>query len=117
MSYAATVWGAYLALVLGAFLRNRVFGVFAVVILLFPAGVGLALRDHLGWLAPAIPYFQVAAAVQIALLMWRPRMKPWPVRLLMIQLACIYSATGLLKSGKTWANGTAHYYALNHDHF
>ncbi|MCA9650144.1 MAG: metallophosphoesterase [Myxococcales bacterium] len=83
MSYAATVWGAYLALVLGAFLRNRVFGVFAVVILLFPAGVGLALRDHLGWLAPAIPYFQVAAAVQIALLMWRPRMKPWPVRLLL----------------------------------
>lgn len=82
-AYAATVWGAYLALVLGAFLRNRVFGVFAIVILMFPAGVGLALRDHLGWLAPAVPYFQVAAAVQIVTLMWRPRMKPWPVRLVL----------------------------------
>lgn len=83
MSYAATVWSAYAALVLAAFARNRVFGVFAVVILLFPAGVGLALRDHLGWLAPVVPYFQVVAALQIALLMFRPRMKPWPVRLVL----------------------------------
>jgi len=82
MSYAAAVWGSYLALVLGAFLRSRVFGVFAIVILLFPAGVGLALRDHLGPLAPLVPWFQLAAAVQIMLLMWHPRMKPWPVRLL-----------------------------------
>jgi uncharacterized protein len=82
MTYAAAVWTAYLVLVLGAFVRSRVFGVFAVVILLFPAGVGLALRDHLGPLAPAIPFFQVAAALQIVLLLGRPRMKPWPVRLL-----------------------------------
>lgn len=82
-AYAMTVWGAYLALVLGAFLRNRVFGVFAIVILMFPAAVGLALREHLGLLAPLVPYFQVAAAVQIVLLMWRPRMKPWPVRLVL----------------------------------
>lgn len=41
----------------------------------------------------------------------------WPVRLMMIQLACIYCATGLLKSGPTWANGTAIYYAVNLDHF
>jgi predicted MPP superfamily phosphohydrolase len=81
-SYAIAVWGFYLAMVLGAFLRNRLFGVFAIVILLFPAGVGLALRDHLGPLAPLVPYFQVAAAAQIALLIWRPRMKPWPLRLL-----------------------------------
>ncbi|PRQ08242.1 HTTM domain-containing protein [Enhygromyxa salina] len=45
------------------------------------------------------------------------RIAVWPIRLMMIQLACIYSATGLLKSGKTWANGTALYYALNLDHF
>jgi uncharacterized protein len=81
MSYATAVWGAYLALVLSAFLRNRVFGVFAIVILLFPAGVGLALREHLGPLGPLVPYFQLAAAGQISLLMWRPRMKPWPLRL------------------------------------
>src|SRR5690606_17677750 len=73
--------GAYLAVVLGAFWRSRVFGVFAIIILLFPAGVGLALREHLGPLAPLVPYFQGAAAVWIVLLLGRPRMKPWPVRL------------------------------------
>jgi hypothetical protein len=41
----------------------------------------------------------------------------WPLRLMMLQLTIIYCATGLLKSGATWANGTALYYALNLDHF
>ena len=41
----------------------------------------------------------------------------WPMRLMMLQLAIIYCATGLLKSGATWANGTALYYSLNLDHF
>jgi uncharacterized membrane protein YphA (DoxX/SURF4 family) len=45
------------------------------------------------------------------------RIAAWPIRLMMIQLACIYCATGLLKSGPTWANGSALYYALNLDHF
>lgn len=80
--YAATVWGAYLALSAGAFVRSRIFGVFALIILSFPAGVGLALHDHLGFLGPAVPYFQLAAAAQIALLLYRPGMKPWPLRVL-----------------------------------
>ena len=41
----------------------------------------------------------------------------WPMRLMMLQLCIIYCATGLLKSGNTWADGTALYYALNLDHF
>ena len=41
----------------------------------------------------------------------------WPMRLMMLQLTCIYCATGLLKSGTTWSEGTALYYALNLDHF
>jgi hypothetical protein len=41
----------------------------------------------------------------------------WPQRLMMLQLAVLYCATGLLKSGYTWKNGTALYYALNLDHF
>jgi hypothetical protein len=41
----------------------------------------------------------------------------WPQRFFMLQLACIYCATGLLKSGETWADGSALYYALNLDHF
>jgi hypothetical protein len=36
---------------------------------------------------------------------------------MMLQLVCIYCATGFLKSGHTWADGTAMYYALNLDHF
>ena len=45
------------------------------------------------------------------------RIPAWPVRLLMLQLAIIYCATGVLKSGPTWAHGSALYYALNLDHF
>lgn len=41
----------------------------------------------------------------------------WPMRLMFVQLAIIYCATGLLKSGSTWADGSALYYALNLDHF
>jgi hypothetical protein len=47
-----------------------------------------------------------------------PRPIPaWPLRLMMLQLALIYCATGLLKRGEAWANGEALYYALNLDHF
>ncbi|NVB37356.1 HTTM domain-containing protein [Pseudenhygromyxa sp. WMMC2535] len=45
------------------------------------------------------------------------RIAAWPIRFFMLQLACIYCATGLLKSGTTWANGSSLYYALNLDHF
>lgn len=41
----------------------------------------------------------------------------WPARLMMLQLAIIYGGTGALKSGITWFDGTALYYALNLDHF
>ncbi len=41
----------------------------------------------------------------------------WPLRLAMLQLTIIYTATGWLKMGTTWWNGTALYYALSLDHF
>ncbi|MGB1015357.1 MAG: hypothetical protein ACPG4T_14575, partial [Nannocystaceae bacterium] len=41
----------------------------------------------------------------------------WPRRLMMLQLATIYTVTGILKNGPTWAAGDAFYYALNLDHF
>jgi hypothetical protein len=41
----------------------------------------------------------------------------WPLVLMMIQLSIIYVSTGFLKSGGTWRDGTALYYALNLDHF
>lgn len=45
------------------------------------------------------------------------RIAAWPQRILMLQLCFIYCATGLLKTGETWADGSALYYALNLDHF
>jgi hypothetical protein len=45
------------------------------------------------------------------------RIPAWPQRLMMLQLTLIYVATGLSKSGETWRDGTALYYALNLDHF
>ncbi|GEM_PF-1164599 len=45
------------------------------------------------------------------------RIAAWPKIFFLLQLTFIYCATGLLKSGKTWADGSALYYALNLDHF
>lgn len=41
----------------------------------------------------------------------------WPLRLMALQLGCIYLVTGLLKTGVPWRDGTAIYYALNLDAF
>jgi hypothetical protein len=41
----------------------------------------------------------------------------WPRILLMVQVAAIYTTTGLVKTGSVWARGDALYYALNMDHF
>lgn len=46
----------------------------------------------------------------------RPLVPAWPARLMMLQLACIYGSSGLLKTGITWHDGTALYYVLNGDH-
>ncbi|MEZ4449766.1 MAG: HTTM domain-containing protein [Nannocystaceae bacterium] len=46
-----------------------------------------------------------------------PSIAAWPLRLMMLQLAIIYCATGALKAGLTWLDGTALYYALCLDHF
>lgn len=41
----------------------------------------------------------------------------WPRYVIIAQLTCIYSATGMWKIGKVWKAGDALYYALNMDHF
>jgi hypothetical protein len=41
----------------------------------------------------------------------------WPRYLLIAQLICIYTSTGLYKTGNVWEAGDALYYALNMDHF
>ncbi|MCA9663868.1 MAG: HTTM domain-containing protein, partial [Myxococcales bacterium] len=46
-----------------------------------------------------------------------PLIPAWPAQLMILQLTIIYCATGALKSGITWFDGTALYYALSLDHF
>ncbi|MEZ4383552.1 MAG: HTTM domain-containing protein [Nannocystaceae bacterium] len=46
-----------------------------------------------------------------------PLIPAWPAQLMILQLTIIYCATGALKSGLTWLDGTALYYALSLDHF
>ena len=41
----------------------------------------------------------------------------WPRMIMILQLAGIYSYTGIVKNGDVWARGDAFYYALNLDHF
>lgn len=41
----------------------------------------------------------------------------WPRRLALLQLATVYTTTGILKNGSVWAKGDAIYYAWNMDHF
>ncbi|HGG57449.1 MAG TPA: hypothetical protein ENK31_06600 [Nannocystis exedens] len=46
---------------------------------------------------------------------WRGKGGPVPIwcrRLIQLQIAVVYTATGLLKSGTTWKEGTAIYYSL-----
>jgi predicted MPP superfamily phosphohydrolase len=67
---------SYLAVVGFAFRRNRLFGVFAIVVLGFPTYVGVALREHVGvftWLVPAL---QAAAFVHFGALLLRQSMRP-----------------------------------------
>lgn len=49
---------------------------------------------------------------------WRPSLVPaWPRRLMMVQLAVIFFAAGLAKTGSAWRDGDAVYYALANVHY
>jgi hypothetical protein len=64
----------------------------ATVLMLVPAGRGLSLDAR-----------------------WRGKRRPVPVwcrRMLQLQVAVVYVATGVLKTGETWRDGTALYYTL-----
>ncbi len=45
------------------------------------------------------------------------RIPAWPRYIIIAQLVCIYTATGLYKTGPVWQRGDSLYYALNMDHF
>lgn len=47
----------------------------------------------------------------------RPKIPVWPLRLIILQLAVIYCASGVQKAGVGWRNGEALYYATSLEHF
>ncbi|GAB4567881.1 MAG: hypothetical protein Tsb0020_20770 [Haliangiales bacterium] len=82
-AYLVTVLAGYLAAIATAFFgRSRAYGLFAVLVLAFPTWVGLALRPHLGPLGEVVPYLQLITYLHFSMLVLGPRMRPWPVRLL-----------------------------------
>ena len=72
--------------------------------------VGLTERNHRIGLAEQ-GKLEIADPIRFRLI------PAWPRYLFIFQLVCIYSATGLYKTGAVWQRGDALYYALNMDHF
>ena len=70
----------YAVVVLAAFRRHWQFGVFALIILGFPTGGGIALRDELGWFSSAVPVLSLLADAHFFALLMAQRLRPWPFR-------------------------------------
>jgi hypothetical protein len=73
-------------------LPDQLHTAFATLLMLMPAGRGMSLDAR-----------------------WRGKQRPVPVwcrRVIQLQIAVVYVSTGVLKSGQTWKDGTALYYAL-----
>lgn len=70
----------YAAVVAVAFARSRQFGIFALIVLGFPTGGGIALREHLGPLGDAVPVLQLLADLHFGALLYSRQMRRWPFR-------------------------------------
>jgi uncharacterized protein len=66
---------AYALLVVAGFWRSRLYGIFAMVVLMFPTLVGNALRDGFGPLAPLVLYAQLAACLHFGMMVVRPQLR------------------------------------------
>ncbi|MBC8074060.1 MAG: metallophosphoesterase [Deltaproteobacteria bacterium] len=86
----------YAATVLAAFGRNRLYGTFALVVLMFPTLVGNALRDSFGPLAPVVLYAQIAAAVHFGAMVIRPQLRGLAFRSLVSYPALWFVAGSML---------------------
>ncbi|MCA9712825.1 MAG: hypothetical protein KDK70_43760, partial [Myxococcales bacterium] len=80
--------------------------------------VALVVAAHRGWVEHLRRQGASAAGELELPAVKRFRLIPaWPRYIYIAQLICIYSATGLYKTGSVWKRGDALYYALNMDHF
>jgi uncharacterized protein len=86
---------AYLVVVVGAFRRSRLFGVFALVVLMFPTLVGNALRDSFGPLAPLVLWAQLAASLHFGMMLVRPALRG-PVFRALVSIPGLWFVAGSL---------------------
>lgn len=89
------VLAAYAAVVIAGFVRNRQFGIFALVILGFPTWGGITLREHLGLFGDVVPIFQLLADAHFAALLISPRMRPQAFRWL-VSVPALWFVAGTL---------------------
>ncbi|MBV1862116.1 MAG: hypothetical protein KUG77_27105 [Nannocystaceae bacterium] len=85
--------------------------------LMSPAGLGIAGRSVRFLVLGFLGIWRSSKGVAATAIPPLRTIPAWPIRLMMLQLSIIYIATGILKSGTTWKDGTALYFALNLDHF
>lgn len=87
----------YALVVAAAFSRNRQFGVFALVVLGFPTGGGIALRDHLGVLGDVVPILQISADLHFGALLFSRRMRGFVFRWL-VSIPALWFVAGTFLS-------------------
>lgn len=87
---------AYALLVLAAFRRSRIFGIFAIVMGGFPTLVGNALRDSFGVFAPIVLYAQLATVLHFGALLVRPKLRSTAFRALVSVPSAWFVAGSLL---------------------
>lgn len=103
------LWGGAFALWFCHFVDFRTTEVWVVTL------SGVALSGVVGWVElmrrRKLPKLEPDEPVRFR------RIPSWPRWIFFAQLICIYTATGLYKTGEVWLNGDALYYSLNMDHF
>lgn len=90
------VLGGYVAVVVAAFLRSRTYGTFSAIVLGLPTAIGLALGGHLPWIGPAMPILLGITYLHFFSLIFQPRMRRWPVRVLVTYPALWLVAAAML---------------------
>jgi predicted MPP superfamily phosphohydrolase len=76
------VLGGYAAVVLAGMRRSKTYGKFTAIVLAFPTLVGLALAGHLPLVGAVMPLLLGVTYLHFFTLGLRPRLWPWPVRVL-----------------------------------
>lgn len=90
------VLGGYAAVVLAGMRRSKTYGKFTLIVLAFPTLVGLALAGHLPVVGAFMPLLLGVMYLHFFTLGMRPRLWPWPVRVLVTWPASWLLAAALI---------------------